>query len=64
MSKFWYNLFESPPSSRVPSEIASFARSWERFVREPADLALKAALLHPHFESIHPFEDGNGRAHG
>ena len=53
--------FEAPPSERVPGEIARFVRKWRTDAKASEEVALKAALLHPHFESIHPFEDGNGR---
>ena len=53
--------FEAPPPERVPEEIARFVRRWRHRPASPDGIALKAALLHPHFESIHPFEDGNGR---
>jgi len=54
-------MFEAPPSERVPQEIGAYCRKWRGMKAVPADVALKAAMLHPHFESIHPFDDGNGR---
>ena len=53
--------FEAPPSTRVPTEIRAFVAKWKDSPRDVRDIALKATFLHPHFESIHPFEDGNGR---
>ena len=53
--------YEAPPSVQVPKEIRTFVKMWKAPVEKPEAVALKAAMLHPHFESIHPFEDGNGR---
>lgn len=53
--------FEAPPSERVPTEIAEFVEMWKSPAKEAETVALKAALSHLHFESVHPFEDGNGR---
>lgn len=54
-------MFEAPPSERVSREIAAYCRKWRGKTTSAVDVALKAAMLHPHFESIHPFDDGNGR---
>jgi Fic family protein len=56
--------FEAPPSSRVPSEMKRFIASFSRTAPggEKALPALtRAGIAHLYFESIHPFEDGNGR---
>ncbi len=36
---------------------------WERFINEPSPIPdlVRCALMHEHFEAIHPFNDGNGR---
>lgn len=59
--------FEAPPSARVASEMERFV-DWFNSTQEaggpgrPSLLPLaRAGLTHLHFESIHPFEDGNGR---
>jgi len=56
--------FEAPPSSRVPEEMAAFL-DWFNHTgpsgREPLPALTRAGTAHLYFESIHPFEDGNGR---
>ncbi len=51
--------FTAPPSSRVPEMMDVFL-NW---FNQSTDLesSLRAAIAHLWFESIHPFEDGNGR---
>lgn len=45
------------------TEIDRLMQNWEDFVNKNTnfDPLVKAALAHYQFESIHPFEDGNGR---
>ena len=57
--------YEAPPSARVPEEMERFA-GWYNSVTFPLkgqvpEAILKSATAHLYFESIHPFEDGNGR---
>ncbi len=60
--------YEAPPSAQVAAEMANFLTWFES--THPAGGAsaatkvngiARAALVHLWFESIHPFEDGNGR---
>ena len=56
--------FEAPPSSRVTSEMNSFLEWFARTRRDgqqSLSTLTRAAVAHLYFESIHPFEDGNGR---
>ncbi len=56
--------FEAPPSSRVPSEMERFISWFGRTApgrEEPLPALARAGIAHLYFESIHPFEDGNGR---
>ncbi len=56
--------FEAPPSPRVPSEMKVFISWFGRTAsgrEEPLPAITRAGIAHLYFESIHPFEDGNGR---
>lgn len=57
--------FEAPPSHRVHDEMAQFIK-WFNATNPKKNQGIKtplvrAAITHLYFESIHPFEDGNGR---
>lgn len=56
--------FEAPPSPRVSKEMKRFLE-WFNRTSPSANSALpaltRAGIAHLYFESIHPFEDGNGR---
>lgn len=56
--------FEAPPSERVPEEMRRFI-SWFNESspqgRDPLPAITRAAIAHLWFETVHPFEDGNGR---
>ncbi|WP_085338867.1 Fic family protein [Aquidulcibacter paucihalophilus] len=56
--------FEAPPSDRVPDEMNAFLdwfKSSSPTGSVPLPAVIRAAVAHLWFESIHPFEDGNGR---
>lgn len=56
--------FEAPPSKLVPKEMEKFINWFNRTAPNgPNTLPpiTRAGLAHLYFESIHPFEDGNGR---
>jgi Fic family protein len=56
--------YEAPPSKQVPDEMARFLDWFARtapFGSSPLPAVTRAGIAHLWFESIHPFEDGNGR---
>ncbi|WP_413934247.1 Fic family protein [Nitrospira sp. BLG_1] len=57
--------FEAPPSSIVPREMARFIEWFNDTgpdgTKPIKKAAVRSAVAHLYFESIHPFEDGNGR---
>lgn len=57
--------FEAPPSARVPKEMDRFVKWFNETApgspKEIKKAAIRSAIAHLYFESIHPFEDGNGR---
>lgn len=57
--------YEAPPSKRVPKEMSGFIRWFNDSVpggkKEIKKALVRSAIAHLYFESIHPFEDGNGR---
>lgn len=57
--------YEAPPSSKVPKEMKKFIQ-WFNATgpggkSEIKKAPVRSAIAHLYFESIHPFEDGNGR---
>ena len=53
-------FFEAPPSARVLHEMTAFI-DWFNSTNGSGSILGRAAIAHIYFESIHPFEDGNGR---
>jgi Fic family protein len=56
--------FEAPPSQKVPLQMEQFIAWFNRTAPggpEPLPALTRAGITHLYFESIHPFEDGNGR---
>jgi len=51
--------YEAPSSAEVFNEMAALLQ-WFNTSAEP-DTLVRAALTHLWFETVHPFEDGNGR---
>lgn len=57
--------YEAPPSDSVPQQMTGFVEWFNHHPFETKDqisqALLRASIAHLFFESIHPFEDGNGR---
>ena len=56
--------FEAPPAKQVSFEMKKFIEWYNDFEVKPTDIKnilIKTSISHLYFESIHPFEDGNGR---
>lgn len=56
--------FEAPPSARVPEEMDRYLGWFNRTApggSDPLPPLTRSGIAHLYFESIHPFEDGNGR---
>jgi Fic family protein len=56
--------FEAPPSARMNAEMDAFV-AWFNETSpggtRPLPALTRAGIVHLHFVSVHPFEDGNGR---
>ena len=60
--------FEAPPSSQIPAEMNRFLQWFNDTNPNASDSespiahpVVRAGIAHLYFETIHPFEDGNGR---
>jgi len=57
--------FEAPPSSRIPDEMSRFIQWFNQTApggsRAIRKAPIRSAVAHLYFETLHPFEDGNGR---
>ena len=56
--------FEAPPSTRIKAEMKRYIQWFNSTApsgKHPLPALLRAGIAHLYFESIHPFEDGNGR---
>jgi len=57
--------FEAPPSEDIPAEMKQFIKWFNMSGQDTGFRRLRApirsAIAHIYFESLHPFEDGNGR---
>ncbi|PUZ28171.1 DUF4172 domain-containing protein [Chitinophaga parva] len=57
--------YEAPPADKVPAEMKRYIQWFNDTApggrQEISAAPLRAAIAHLYFESIHPFEDGNGR---
>lgn len=56
--------FEAPPSKQIPTEMERFIAWFNRTAPDgdaPLSPLIRSGMAHIYFESIHPFEDGNGR---
>lgn len=48
-----------PPN---PLQLPDYLQAWERYLdSDDMDFLLQTAVVHAHFELLHPFKDGNGR---
>jgi Fic family protein len=52
--------YQAPPSAEVPRQMDAFIEWFNSSLRQQDGL-VRAAIAHLWFETIHPFEDGNGR---
>lgn len=61
----WVVHYEAPPSHDIPKEMKRFIRWFNETAphkHQTIQFApVRAAIAHLYFESIHPFDDGNGR---